>query len=218
MQQKVKDRKQIIVLDPGHGGVDPGAVANNLRESELTLKIVNRIITKLNKYDVSVFVTRNDDTEEPGLYQRCELANRVGADFFVSIHVNAGGGAGFESYVWIGAKSTPSDGMRNILHQQVMKYLSKEGVKDRGCKYSNFYVLQNTKMPAVLLECLFIDSLTDSRKLADNNFLDGLANEIAYGIVLAMRLGRKENNNITEAIKLIEQAKKLLETEGIKNE
>ena len=114
------------------------------------------------------------------------------ADYFCSIHINAGGGTGFESYVHPTVLGKPTDQLRAILHNQIMAYLKKKNIKDRGKKAANFAVLRSTAMPAVLLECLFIDTKADAEKLANESFLQGLANEIAYGLVRALGLVKKK--------------------------
>ncbi|WP_029761895.1 N-acetylmuramoyl-L-alanine amidase family protein, partial [Geobacillus thermodenitrificans] len=91
-----------FVIDWGHGGSDPGAVGNGLREKDLTMKIGKMIGDMLGEYEgVQVIYTRTDD-RYLSLEERAEIANKAGADFFLSVHINAGGGTGFESYVYNG--------------------------------------------------------------------------------------------------------------------
>src|SRR5690625_6628775 len=84
---------KIVVIDPGHGGHDPGAVANGLREKDLTLDISKRTKRYLerNYKGVKVYLTRTND-KYLTLAQRANYANRKNADLFVSMHINAGGG------------------------------------------------------------------------------------------------------------------------------
>ncbi|OPY64066.1 MAG: Sporulation-specific N-acetylmuramoyl-L-alanine amidase [Pelotomaculum sp. PtaU1.Bin065] len=177
----------ILVLDKGHGGKDPGACGNGLEEANLTDDICNRIAAKLVPYDVQVeFAPRSSSLNE-----RAAFANGLNADYFCSIHINAGGGTGFESYVHTGA-GDDTERIRTILHSTIYSgFLAGQGVVDRGKKRANFAVLRETNMPAVLLENLFIDTATDAAKLKDSAFLDGLANEIAYGLVVALGLQKK---------------------------
>ena len=146
---------------------------------------------KLTPYDLNIKFTREDDHYVP-LYERINIANRLKADYFCSIHINAGGGTGFESFVHSTAVEKPTDKLRAILHNQIMAYLKRKNIKDRGKKAANFAVLRSTAMPAVLLECLFIDTKADAEKLANESFLQGLANEIAYGLVRALDLVKKK--------------------------
>jgi len=185
----------IIVLDPGHGGLDPGAVANGLVEKRLTWDIANLVKKKLENVKADVIVVQ-PSAKNPNSTSQDEVnlppreANRMGADFYLSIHINAGGGTGFESFVY--SKGSKADQIRNKLHYQIMQYLKKYNMPDRGKKYSQrLGVLRMTKMPAVLIECGFIDHPHDSKLLADTKFIDGLANEIAYGLIVALGLKTK---------------------------
>src|SRR5690606_23788341 len=89
-----------IFIDPGHGGRDSGAVANGLMEKSITLYIALRMkyILEDEYTNGQVKLSREKDVYV-GLSERAQMANAWGADYFVSIHVNAGGGTGFESYV-----------------------------------------------------------------------------------------------------------------------
>ena len=183
---------KIIILDPGHGGTnsegifDPGACANGLKESDLTGDLCDRIATKLSAYDVDVrLCPRTDDLSE-----RAAFANNAGADFFLSIHCNAGGGQGFESYTYTNA-STESERVRKFIHESVIEHLQKFSVVDRGMKKANFAVLRETSMPAALLECLFVDNANDAALLKNDTFLNVLANGIAWGLVVAFDLQKK---------------------------
>ncbi|MBO8136819.1 MAG: N-acetylmuramoyl-L-alanine amidase [Desulfotomaculum sp.] len=184
-----------IVIDPGHGGKDPGAVANGLTEKRLTWDIANLVKQKLANVDADVIIIQ-PSAKNPNSTAKDEVnlppqeANRLGADFFLSIHINAGGGTGFESFVY--SKGSKADRIRNKLHHQIMQYLKKYNLPDRGKKYSQWLgVLRMTKMPAVLIECGFIDHPNDARLLADPKFINGLANEIAYGLIVALGLKTK---------------------------
>ena len=92
-----------IFIDPGHGGKDPGAVANGIQEKNITLQISSRIRDiLLSEYeDVSVLMSRTED-QTVGLDSRTNAANNWGADYYVSVHINSGGGSGFESFVYPG--------------------------------------------------------------------------------------------------------------------
>ena len=179
---------KIIYGDPGHGGkeqgvFDPGAVGNNLRECDLTLDICQRIKAHLESYDVEFRIG-----PQGSLFDRIKLANELKADFFLSIHINAGGGTGFESFVYTEASGVTHQ-FQDIIHGAIVSgFLADQSIVDRGRKQANFYVLRETNMPAVLLECLFIDNEQDATLLGFGLFLDGLANEIAYGLVKALGL------------------------------
>jgi len=175
-----------IVLDPGHGGTDPGAAAFGLNEKDINLDIALRTRAALGFYEAKVYLTRDTD-QDVGLGARAAVANKLGADYFLSIHVNAGGGAGFESYVhtYAGEKSRA---IRDVIHARVSDFYSSAGFGDRGKKSANFAVLRLTAMPAVLLENLSIDRKEDAARLAEPSFREGLAGAIADGLARALSL------------------------------
>lgn len=179
-----------LVLDPGHGGIDAGAVGNGIKEKDLNLELCRRIAGKLEGYDVEVTLTRTADVDVD-VYRRCELANSLKADYFCSVHANSGGGTGFESYVYTHAGEI-TESLRGVVHEKVAAYFKSAGFPDRGKKRANFVVLRETGMPAVLLENLFLDSPRDAVRLKDTSFLDGLAAAVAGGLVAALGIPVKE--------------------------
>ena len=115
-------------------------------------------------------------------------------DFFLSIHTNAGNGTGFESFVHNKANRI-TDLMRNIIHDNTSPVFTKNNMPDRGKKRANFYVLRKMDeagIPGMLIENGFIDNKKDAEFLKDSVFLNKLANEIAYGIVLVFDLQERE--------------------------
>jgi N-acetylmuramoyl-L-alanine amidase len=174
-----------IFIDPGHGGNDPGAVGNGLKEKDLTLKIAKKIKPKLTNYEnVQVKLSRENDTYLT-LSERAKMANDWGADIFISIHINAGGGIGFESYIYNGSVSSSTIAYQNIIHEEIVK---ATGWNDRGKKRENYAVLRETKMPAILTENGFIDNTTDANKLKNDSFLDKIAQGHVNGIVKLFNL------------------------------
>lgn len=175
----------VIVLDPGHGGEDPGAIGYGLQEKDLTLDIALKTRSILSSYQCSVHLTRESDTDLP-LADRAALANKLAADSFVSIHVNAGGGTGFESYIYTAGATSVA--LQQIVHASLASYYSLSGFADRGKKRANFAVLRLSKAPAILLENLFIDQKRDAASLADASFRQGIAGAITAGLVRALNL------------------------------
>ncbi len=185
----------LLILDAGHGGNDPGATANGLIEAELTGRLCKLVTEALSGYDVDVKIAPRGTLKE-----RAEFANDMNADYFCSIHCNAGGGTGFESYVYNGV----GEKTRNLawrIHNTIMGFLARHGVANRGVKQENFAVLRETKMPAILLECLFLDNKNDAALLKNDTFFSGLANEIAFGLAKALNLPGKQDCN-TELFQL----------------
>src|SRR5690606_20726187 len=174
-----------VFLDPGHGGSDPGAVGNGLREKDLTLAIAKATEKYLKNYEgVSIKLSRTGDTY-PSLSARAKAANNWGADYFISIHINADGGTAFESYIFNGSVSSKTKEYQKKVHQTIV---AGTGWTDRGMKRANFAVLRETKMPALLTENGFIDRKEDAAKLKDSKFIDLLGKLHAEGIAKALGL------------------------------
>lgn len=180
---------KIIVIDPGHGGSDPGAMGNGLVEKTLNLAIAKKVVNYLEHYDADIHLTRSDD-RYLSLNERSDFANRLNADYFLSVHINAGGGTGFESYVHT-SENPGTVELRRIIHNHIMDYLSPRGIRDRGLKSANFAVLRQTVMPAMLMECLFIDNPNDAKILKDEGFLNIFAKATAEGVAKALALSPK---------------------------
>ncbi|WP_394238813.1 N-acetylmuramoyl-L-alanine amidase [Niallia oryzisoli] len=177
-----------LFLDPGHGGKDPGAVGNGLQEKDITLSI-SQVIHKtlVNEYrDIEVWMSRQDDTF-PSLSQRTNDANKWGAHFFLSIHINSGGGTGFESFVYPDM-GPPTTTYQNLIHDEIMKVV---GLKNRGKKQSDLHVLRETNMPAILTECGFIDNSFDAAKMKDSNWIQAVGKAHVKGLERAFSLKRK---------------------------
>jgi N-acetylmuramoyl-L-alanine amidase len=169
----------IIVLDPGHGGSDPGAVGNGLEEEDLTLDIANRCKSYMNaNYPASVYMTRTSDTDV-SLSSRATYANNLGADFFVSMHINSyttSTPSGLEVYHYPG--STSGQNLATDVYDKLKASFSVL----RGIKTAEFYVLKYTNMPAILGETGFISNPGDASKLATTTFRQQLAQQYAQGM------------------------------------
>lgn len=181
-----------IFIDPGHGGSDPGAVSNGLQEKNITLTIAKRIseILTTEYNNVSIQMSRTGD-QTISLNSRTNAANKWGADFYMSVHINSGGGVGFESFVY------PRVGRPTLTYQEKIhkKILEQVQWNNRGLKQANFHVLRETNMPAILTENGFIDHSGDASKLKSSSFLNSLARGHAEGIASAFGLTKKVSNS-----------------------
>jgi len=185
-------------LDPGHGGYDPGACGNGIQEKDETLDIALRLRPLLIFNGIEVVMTRDGDYA-PGhlehdlngeLQKRVYIAEAFGADLFVSIHINAGGGTGEEVLVqhFGGDAKRCADIMTPLLTQV-------GGWACRGVKEQNVMVLRETSMPAILTESGFIDSVADTAKLKDPNFRQAIAIAHAKGICSYFGITYKEKGS-----------------------
>ena len=179
-----------IFIDPGHGGTDSGALGNGLQEKDLTLQIATKIkdILVAEYENVSIRMSRAGDVTR-SLSQRTNDANVWEADFFLSVHVNSGGGTGYEDYIYPGL-STPTTTYQNNIHEEIIKLVN---FRDRGKKTANFHVLRETRMPALLTENGFIDTVTDANKLKSASFIATLARGHVNGIARSFNLPKKNS-------------------------
>lgn len=179
---------RLIVIDPGHGGNDPGAMNQSagLVESHLTLSIARRVQALLMRDGWRVTLTRDGDYEvgDPNgddkqeLQARCDVANAAGARLFISIHINASVSSmpdGMTTYYW-----RPADRAFAQSIQQAL--VAATGDTDDGVKRDNFYVIHHTVMPAVLVEAGYLSNSHDADLLEQPAFLDRIAQGIARGV------------------------------------
>lgn len=169
----------LVVIDPGHGGKDPGAVGlGGLQEKDVILPISLDVSQLLKQQGVEVMLTRNADYFV-SLQGRTNMANRARADIFVSIHANAVGGGrtnvnGLEVY-YAGSRD-----LAEAIHRSIIRRIN---VRDRGVKQARFYVLRNSRMPASLVEVGFVTGSEDNPKLRDPAYRRQMAQAIAQGIL-----------------------------------
>ena len=175
-----QERKMdLVVIDSGHGGSDPGAVYRGRREKDDTLRLTLAVGEILQENGIEVLYTRTTDVYLSP-YERAVEANQAGVDFFLSIHRNSyptdNEVMGVESLIY------DLSGLKYQMAQEINEQLETVGFVDLGVKARpNLVVLKRTRMPAVLVEAGFINSDTDN-KLFDSNFQD-IAQAIATGVL-----------------------------------
>lgn len=163
-----------IMIDPGHGGSDPGAVYNGRPEKDDVLRLGLEVGKILEGYGFNVLYTRADDVYESP-YKKAQEGNEANADYFVSIHRNSSlypnQYDGVETLVY------SDKGRAAVLAKNINNFLVNVGYRDLGIEErKKLIVLNSTKMPAVLIEVGFINSEKDNT-LFDNKF-----EETAYAI------------------------------------
>lgn len=179
--------KKIVALDAGHGGTDPGAVGNGLREKDITRLIVSHAKGIFDDHypEVDCRLTRIDD-QTTSLSQRTQDANAWGADCFVSVHVNSAANDaanGFESFRYTTDGSTSkSFALQQQLHGRLAPLWEVEKRANRGIKRANFHVLREFRGASVLLEHGFIVNNKDADLLSNSAFIMQQAHAIVEGI------------------------------------
>lgn len=170
---------ELIAIDPGHGGKDPGAVANGVREKDIVLSVGSRLEDKLEAAGAEVVMTRSNDTFVE-LRERANIANRANADSFVSIHANAvysNSVIGQETFYYPGSEE--GEELAAAIQSELIKAV---GSKDRGTKDANFSVLRNTAMPASLVELGFLTNKQEAELMKTSEFQNKAATAIYKGI------------------------------------
>jgi len=211
-----------IVLDPGHGGRDPGAVGEGgSEEKEVALDIARRVRDRLRSSGLEVVMSRDSDVYV-SLPDRVDLANRVEGDIFVSIHANAAenlAASGTETFYaapagdslsrrlarlenavleleefksFVPPSSTPRGKLlrsRQLAGNVQARLSSAAGSPDRGVKTARFYVIERTRMPAVLVETGFLSNRREKERLDSLSHRERVAEAISEGILDYFRYG-----------------------------
>lgn len=175
--QKHVDKK-VVVIDPGHGGSDPGATRANDQEKKLTIDIAHRVVKKLKDHGAVVYITRDDDTFV-SLADRVDFSNNKNPDLFVSIHINAceqESVHGVETHYY---KDDSLD-LAKYVHKSIMASSTQP---NRGVFKSRFYVIRHTTAPAILLELGFISNEAEREMLKNPHYQEKVAEAITEGII-----------------------------------
>ena len=179
-RRDLRKGKIVVIIDPGHGGKDSGAIGiGGVLEKDVILPISKRITEVLERNGIQVIMTRGSDyfVTLPG---RVTMAERANADVFVSIHANSAGAnrpevSGLETYHY-------DSGLRlaQIVHSKILQSLN---VRDRNVRKARFYVLRKTSMPSILVETGFLTGRDDAAKLRTSAYQNQMADAIAQGIL-----------------------------------
>lgn len=179
-----------VFLDPGHGGVNPGAIGvNGLRESDVNLDVALKTGRILQANNISVRYSRTGD-ENLSLRERANLANEWGADYFVSIHCNSNVNpvyTGTETFFF--REGTVAEDFALTVNNALVAEIE---TKDLGIFTANFAVLRLTRMPAILVELAFLSNPTEAALLAEPSFRDRCAIGISNGVIEF--IAERENN------------------------
>ncbi|MCC5617806.1 N-acetylmuramoyl-L-alanine amidase [Nostoc sp. CHAB 5836] len=184
-QRRVTNGRVVVIIDPGHGGKDSGAVGiGGAREKDVILPIGKRLAQILQQNGVQVVMTRDSDyfVTLPG---RVQLAERANADVFVSIHANAVGPgrseiSGLETYYYDSGL-----GLARSVHNSILQSIGT--LKDRGVRRARFYVLRKTSMPSILVETGYMTGREDMARLRTSAYQNQMAEAIARGILQYLR-------------------------------
>ena len=216
MQSKVNaadsEGNLIIILDPGHGGNDPGASNSDmgLKEADVTYKLAIYAKEELEKYEgVKVYLTRYSNC--PLIYERGEFAKKYDADLMVSLHINAGSSSARGAEIWVTQDDTQIEYYEKCkeLGEKILNEISKLGIKNNGVStrsgrnnewyesgvVKDYYGIirypMNYKIRSILVEHCFISNNSDCQYINTNEKIKNLAIADVRGIVQAYQLERK---------------------------
>jgi len=189
-----------FIIDPGHGGNDPGAMSTVLggsrEEADDTLRLSLAVAKLVNQSGGSAALTRVTDITL-SLQNRTDMANAGSYSYFISIHRNACGtanlGTGIETYYH---QSQSASSVSANFARSVQNALIAVGCwVNRGVKYNNFHVTRESNMPAILVECSFIDNATDNANF--DKYFDADAKAIANGMLAMIGKSVTDNKTVT---------------------
>lgn len=185
-----------IYIDAGHGGKDPGASGHRLREKDIVLDIALRLGGIINRAGGEAHLTRSEDYYVP-LEERCRMANDARADRFVSLHCDALAGEawGIGATVYYHPESIEGKAMAESINKELDKIMASNRAKVHPKKLA---VIYGTRMPAVLVECGYIDNPKEANLLARPEFRQRMALAIAKG--LGYRVQEKTIEQVTEEL------------------
>lgn len=177
--------KGCVIIDPGHGGKDPGAVRAGIAEKDVNLAISWEILKQVVAAGIDGHLTRTVD-KDVALAGRSSFANVADAGLVVSIHCNASDNPSANGVeVW----HYPTDKVgANLASRILSKLVDTTGWRDRGVKSNQlFWMLRKTKAPAVIVECGFISNPDEAKGLIDPATQKAIASAIASAIIETVR-------------------------------
>ncbi len=206
----------VVVLDPGHGGQDSGAMCGGVLEKDLTLDVARRIDRLLNSEGIATLMTRVGDTYV-SLADRAAFANRVRKCIFVSIHFNEDNkpvASGVETYyaahqitagsflaswlpfLWRPLSDSPNFESQNLAALVQEALVARTRSIDRGTEARQFFVIANVTSPAILIEGGFLTNKEDISKLASEDYRDQIAAAVADGILRYRDAASQRNSTL----------------------
>ncbi|MEH2410431.1 N-acetylmuramoyl-L-alanine amidase [Nostoc sp.] len=180
-QRRVTNGRVVVIIDPGHGGKDSGALGlGGAREKDVILPIGKKLGQILQQNGIQVILTRDSDyfVTLPG---RVQLAERANADVFVSIHANSAGASrpdvnGLEVYYYDSGLD-----LARIVRSSILQSIGT--LKDRGVRRARFYVLRKSSMPSILVETGYMTGREDMARLRTSAYQNQMAEAIARGVL-----------------------------------
>ncbi len=185
--ENVQAEKDVVVIDAGHGGHDPGKVGvNNALEKDINLQIAQKVKTHLEKNGLQVIMTREDDVVEDtkleDMKKRVALINEIKPTITVSIHQNSYSDASIKgAQVFYYRDSEVSKGAAEIMQEELRK-VDTENTRQIKSN-SDFYMLKKTEVPTIIVECGFLSHPGEAEQLVSEEYQENMAQAICSGIM-----------------------------------
>jgi N-acetylmuramoyl-L-alanine amidase len=193
---------KVVLLDPAHGGDDPGALANGLAEAEIVFDLATRVEGRLAATGVTAVLTRSPGLR-PDVQARADLAREVGADVVICLHCDAHASPdarGVATYYWgdarVGSSSAVGSRLAGLIQREIV---ARTDVLDCRTHARTFDVLRMTSMPAVRVDVGYLTNPQDACRLADPGFRDLIADAL---VVAVQRLYLDEEDAVTGSLNL----------------
>lgn len=205
-----ENMQKIILLDPGHGGIDGGAVSKNgTVEKDINLSIAKKLRINLEQKGYKVIMTREEDTglysdkgrirdkKNEDLNNRCKMKKESNCDVFISVHLNM-----FEQSQYYGAqvwyaKEGESAELAHILQQNLIKDLNNNNKRKEKCAKGAYKILRcYSDIPSVLVECGFLSNLEEEEKLKTDLYQEKIAVSLANSIEEFFKYKKENQDNV----------------------
>lgn len=179
---KLKFKKELIVIDAGHGGDDPGSINGNVLEKDLNLQLALKLEDALKEEGYQIVMTRRDDSEL-GLYERAELANTAKADLFISLHQNSFADSSVHGIEVFYNESQKSEASKQLAQFIQTHLVTETGAKDRGIRsYDGLVVTRETEMPSCLIETAYISNDHELSLITTDDYQEQIIKGIIKGV------------------------------------
>lgn len=190
-------KQHIVIIDPGHGGTDPGACRAGVMEKDINLAIARKTTNFVANHEVKVHLTRDRDidfvkhgvyskeAEREDLAKRIAIAHRFRGEIFVSIHVNAGLGRDKGAEIYYDPNNQGSITLARVIQEELNKI---PGMPQKKTKAEQFYLFDNLTIPVVIVETGWLCNPVEREKLLNPDYQEQLAKAIGQGITTFFKI------------------------------
>ena len=178
---------KVIYIDPGHGGIDPGATYKDLYEKDINLSIALKLKKELENNGAIVYLTRYDDIDlsiSTNNHKKSDLNNRVrainnsNADLFISIHLNSYGTSWHGVQIFYDDNNSTNEVLASIMYKNIKNLNGNRTYK----KKNNLYLLKNIKIPGILVEVGFLSNENERYLLTNSKYQEKVSKSLCNGI------------------------------------